>query len=111
MPYFLCRLSPPRPTFLADMTPDEGELMRAHRAYWRPLVETGTVIAIGAVADPAGAWGVAIVEAGSAAAVKALQARDPVVVADRGFAYATYAMPTIAVRPAEPRAAVSSVTP
>ncbi len=111
MPHFLCRMSPPRPSFIADMTPDEQALMRAHQQYWRPFVEAGTVIAIGSVADPAGAWGVAILEAASAEAVEAMQARDPVIIANRGFAYETYPMPTIAVRPAEPRAAVSSVTP
>jgi uncharacterized protein YciI len=111
MPYFLCRLSPPRATFLVDMAPDERELMRAHQAYWRPFVDAGTVIAMGAVADPAGGWGVAILEAGSAEAVEAMQADDPVVAAKRGFHYAIYPMPTIVHRAAESRAAVSSVTP
>ncbi len=111
MPYFLCRLTPPRKTFLSDMAPDESDLMRAHRTYWRTHVEAGTVIAIGSVADPAGAWGVAIVEAASLLAVEALQAGDPVVAARRGFRYETYPMPMISLRPAEPRAAVSSVTP
>ena len=63
MAYYLSRLSPPRPSFLADMTPDEQALMRAHQEYWRAYVEVGRVAAIGAVADPAGAWGVAIIEA------------------------------------------------
>jgi uncharacterized protein YciI len=111
MPHFLCRLTPPRKTFLADMAGDERELMGAHQAHWRPFVEAGMVIAIGAVDDPAGGWGVAIIEAASAEAVRALLARDPVVAANRGFAYETYAMPTISVRPAEPRAPVSSVSP
>ena len=63
MPHFLCRLTPPRPSFLADMTDEERALMAAHSRYWRPYVEVGRVAAIGAVADPAGAWGVAIIEA------------------------------------------------
>ncbi|MGD0189031.1 MAG: YciI family protein [Roseiarcus sp.] len=111
MAYYLSRLSPPRPSFLADMTPDEQALMRAHQEYWRSYVEVGRVAAIGAVADPAGAWGVAIIEAESVAEVESLQARDPVLVAGRGFAYQNFVMPTIALRPAESRAAVSSVTP
>jgi uncharacterized protein YciI len=85
--------------------------MRAHQAYWRPFVDSGTVIAIGSVADPAGAWGVAILEAASAEAVKALQVRDPVIAANCGFHYETYPMPSISIRPIEPLAAVSSVTP
>jgi len=69
------------------------------------------VAAIGAVADPAGAWGVAIIEADSSREVEALQARDPVVLAGRGFSYQNFFMPTVALRPVEPRAAVSTVSP
>ena len=29
MPHYLCKLRPPRPTFIDDMTPDEALLMRA----------------------------------------------------------------------------------
>ncbi|MGO4871332.1 MAG: YciI family protein [Roseiarcus sp.] len=111
MAYFLCRLSPPRKSFLADMAPDERELMGAHQDYWRALADEGAAIAVGPVADPAGAWEVAILEAGSADAARALQARDPVIAANCGFHYETYLMPTISLRPAEPLAAVSSVTP
>jgi len=111
MLYFLCRLTPPRKTFLADMATDERELMRAHQAYWRPFVDAGTVIATGPVADPAGAWGVAILEANSLEWVRALQAGDPVIAANCGFHYETYPMPAISLRPVEQRAPVSSVSP
>jgi uncharacterized protein len=111
MPHFLCRLTPPRPGFLADMTDEERRLMAAHGEYWRPYVEVGRVAAIGAVADPAGAWGVAIIEAASVAEVEALQARDPVVLSGRDFSYQTFLMPTVALRPVEPRAAVSTISP
>jgi len=37
------------------MTSDEAQLMRAHREYWTPRVETGVVIAMGPVDDPSGA--------------------------------------------------------
>ncbi len=111
MPHFLCRLTPPRKTFLADMAAEERGLMGAHQNYWRPFVEAGMVIATGAVDDPAGAWGVAIIEAASAEAVRALLARDPVVAANRGFVYDVCPMPTISVRPAEARAPVSSISP
>ena len=65
MPHYLCKLRPPRRTFMDDMTPDEAVLMRAHREYWTPRVETGVVVAMGPVADPAGGYGVAIIEAAS----------------------------------------------
>jgi uncharacterized protein YciI len=111
MPHFLCRLTPPRPTFMTDMTDEERALMQAHVAYWRPFVEVGTVIAMGPVADPAGVWGLAILETASSEALDALLSRDPVVVADRGFAYQTTPMPAIAVRPGDAKAPVSSISP
>ena len=111
MPHFLCKLKPPRPTFLTDMTPEEATVMRGHREYWMPRVEVGAVIAMGPVADPAGAYGVAIVEAASLASLEGMQASDPAILADRGFAYENFPMPTIAVRPSMPLAPVTSVTP
>jgi hypothetical protein len=103
MPHFLSRLTPPRPSFLVDMTDEERALMAAHGQYWRSYVEVGRVAAIGAVADPAGAWGVAIIEADSRQEIEALQARDPVVLSARGFSYQNFLMPTVALRPVEPR--------
>jgi uncharacterized protein YciI len=111
MPHYLCKLKPPRTTFMADMTSDEALLMRAHREYWTPRVETGVVVAMGPVADPAGGYGVAIIEAASAAALEAMQGADPVIVAGRGFAYENHPMPAIAVRPSLPLAPITSVTP
>jgi uncharacterized protein YciI len=111
MPHYLCRLTPPRPDFMANMTSDELALMRAHVEYWRPYVEVGRVAAMGPVADPDGEWGVAIIEAEAVGEVEALQARDPVIVSRRGFSYQNYFMPNVALRPIEPRAAVSTISP
>ena len=111
MPHFLCRLTPPRSTFMADMSDEERSLMGAHVFYWRPFVEVGTVIAMGPVADPAGAWALAIIEVASPQALGALLARDPAILAERGFHYTTYPMPTIAVRPGDAKAPVSSISP
>ena len=61
--------------------------MRGHREYWMPRVEIGVVIAMGPVADPSGAYGVAIIEAPSLAALEAMQASDPAILSTRGFAY------------------------
>ena len=77
MSHFLCKLKPPRPTFLSDMSADEALVMRRHREYWTPRVEIGVVIAMGPVADPAGAYGVAIIEAPSQAALEAMLASRP----------------------------------
>jgi hypothetical protein len=110
MPYFLSKLTPPRKTFLRDMSPEEMDVMRAHQDYWRPHVDAGVVIVLGAVDDPEGTWGVAITEA-PRERLEALQARDPAILADRGFRYENFAMPAVRVRPIEPLAPVSSVTP
>jgi len=111
MPHFLCKLRPPRTTFISDMTPDEAQLMRAHREYWTPRVETGVVIAMGPVADPAGGYGVAIIEAASQTMLELMQADDPVIVAKCGFAYENWPMLGIAVRPSQALAPITSVSP
>ena len=111
MPHYLCKLRPPRPTFIDDMSADEALLMRAHREYWTPRVEIGVVIAMGPVADPAGGYGVAIIEAASEAALEAMQGADPVITAGRGFAYENLLMLAIAVRPSLQLAPITSVTP
>jgi uncharacterized protein len=111
MPHFLCKLKPPRPTFVTDMTPEEALIMRRHREYWTPRVEIGVVIAMGPVADPSGGYGVAIIEASSLAALEAMQASDPAIMSRRGFVYENLLMPMIAVRPSMPLAPIDSVTP
>jgi uncharacterized protein len=111
MPHYFCKLRPPRTTLIADMTSDEALLMRAHREYWTPRVEAGVVLAMGAVDDPAGVYGVAIIEAASEAALEAMQASDPVIKAGRGHAYENTVMLTIAARPSMPLAPITSVTP
>ncbi len=111
MPHFLCKLSPPRKTLAIDMTAKERETMFAHQDYWRPRVDAGVVIAIGPVADPEGMWGVAIIEAPSLDELQAWQARDPAILAEGGFSYLNFPMPSIRVAPIQPLAPVSSVTP
>jgi uncharacterized protein len=111
MAHFFCKLKPPRPTFITDMTEDEARLMRAHREYWTPQVETGIVVAMGPVADPAGGYGVAIVEATSEAALEAMQGGDPVIATGHGFAYENRPMLGIAVRPSQKLAPITSVSP
>jgi uncharacterized protein YciI len=77
--YFLYKLIPPRPTFAADMTDAEAAVMAEHVLYWHDLISSGTAIAFGPVADPAGAWGLAVVTAREADEVHALGAKDPAV--------------------------------
>jgi uncharacterized protein YciI len=95
---FFCKLHPPRPTFMADMNQEEREVMRRHVEYWRPLTDAGTVIALGPVADPAGGWGLGLMEAESREALEALTAADPAIRSGRGFRYEIHVMPQLVLR-------------
>ena len=84
--YFV-RLIPPRPTFAQDMTADERAMMTAHAAYWRGKLAEGTVIAFGPVLDPAGAWGLGVLEVRDEAELRAFQDGDPAIQSGRGLRY------------------------
>ncbi len=109
MAYFLSKLIPPRPTFLADMSEEERAAMLAHQDYWLPQINAGLVLVMGPVADPAGAYGVMIANVPSLEMLEAWQAEDPV--SGLRFAYENYPMPSIRVAPVEPLAPVSSISP
>ena len=36
--FYVCRLIPPRPSFVQDMTAEEAGVMQAHVAYWTDLL-------------------------------------------------------------------------
>jgi uncharacterized protein len=76
MNHFLYKLIPPRPTFDRDMSEDEQAIMGRHVAYWQEMAECGTAIAFGPVSDPAGAWGLAVVEAETMTEIRALGDED-----------------------------------
>jgi uncharacterized protein YciI len=84
MPHFFLRLVPPRPTFANDMSPAEAEAMQAHADYLKSLTEKGSGVAFGPVFDPAGVWGLGIVEAADEAEARAVTDKDPIVVAGVG---------------------------
>ena len=75
------RLIPPRTTFAADMNEEERALMGEHAAYMRRFYEAGTVLAYGPVLDPAGAFGIALLEVADAAEAIAFGDGDPTVLA------------------------------
>ena len=76
---FVYKLIPPRPTFALDMSDEERAVMGAHGAYWRGLLDARTAVVFGPVLDPAGVWGLAVVQARTADEVRALGAADPAV--------------------------------
>jgi uncharacterized protein len=98
MHYYLLKLIAPRPDFAATMTEAEMRVMQDHGAYLKKYVDKGTVIVMGPVLDPAGAWGLAVIEAGSEDEVRAIIARDPTVLAGLGFRWEIYPMARAMVR-------------
>lgn len=96
MSYYLCKLIPPRPNFLMEMTDAEKKIMHEHSVYWRTNMERGGgIIMYGPVADPKGAWGVGIVQMGSQQDVEDFASNDPAVKAEIGFTFEYYPMPTL----------------
>ena len=92
---FVCRLVPPRPSFMQDMTSDERAVMQAHSQYWHRKLAEGVAIAFGPVADPAGGWGLGILEVRDEGELRALQDADPAIQSGRGFRYESLPMPQI----------------
>jgi len=95
MKAYVLRLVPPRPTFPVDMTEQERRVMQEHVVYWTGHAQTGTVIAFGPVADPKGAWGVAIVLVPDEATIKKLTDEDPVMRHAIGARYEILPMPQL----------------
>ena len=77
--HFVYKLIPPRPTFAQDMSDAERTVMGEHAAYWTKLFEEGRVVVFGAVLEPAGVWGLAVLEAAGADEVRAIGEDDPAV--------------------------------
>lgn len=98
MTYYLYKLVPPRPTFSVDMTEVESTIMQDHVGYWTALAADGTAVVFGAVADPAGIWGLAVVEAASEHDVRALGDTDPAITSELAT-YQVHPMPGAIARP------------
>jgi uncharacterized protein len=79
MNYFVYKLVPPRPTFDQDMSEAEAGVMEQHFAYWQGVIECGQVVVYGPVSDPAGVWGMAVIEADGDEEARALAEADPAV--------------------------------
>ena len=76
---FLYRLIPPRATFPADMSEEEAAIMAQHFAYWAQLEARRIVVVLGPVLDPAGTWGLGIIEGDTEDEVRAIALEDPAV--------------------------------
>jgi uncharacterized protein YciI len=95
--YFL-KLIPPRPTFPADISPREAELMGQHAAYWRQLLDQDRAIAAGPVLDPAGTYGVALIRLADDQDPEALVGQDPVILGQAGFRWEIRPMLSLMVK-------------
>ena len=95
MQSFFCKLVPPRPTFATDLSPAEADVMKRHALYWDDLITRGVVrmFALGLVLDPAGAFGIGVMERENESAVRALTGQDPAITAGIGMRYEIHLMP------------------
>jgi uncharacterized protein YciI len=88
-----------KPDLPVSMTEHEAAAVRhEHVAYWKALLDKGTAVAFGPVLDPAGAWGIAIVEADSPEEAESIRAADPVI-RENLSKIDIYPMPDAFVRP------------
>jgi uncharacterized protein YciI len=74
--YFFVRLFPNRADFPANMTAEEGAAMQQHSVFIQEQLAKGTLVVSGPVLDPGGVFGMAVLEADSLEAVRALLATD-----------------------------------
>jgi uncharacterized protein YciI len=95
MAAFFCKLVPPRPTFNLDLSPAEADAMKRHVLYWQDLIARGVlrVFALGPVMDPAGVFGIIVMERDDEFAVRALAAEDPAIIAGIGMRFEIHPMP------------------
>ena len=100
--HFLLRLIPPRPSFAMDMTEAEAAVMAEHSEYWRGHLAQGAVVVVGPVADPAGFWGLGVLETESREAAERLVAGDPAITSGMIARYELHPMPQVIVRPHVP---------
>jgi len=75
--HYMIKLNPSRPTFAQDMTDAERAIMMQHIAYWKTYLDQGTMLVFGPVLDPAGTYGLGIVEVDDEEQLKTLLANDP----------------------------------
>jgi uncharacterized protein len=77
--HFFFRLIPPRPTFAQDMNGQERALMAEHAAYMKVWFDSGTVLSYGPVLDPAGSFGIGLLEMDDLAEAERFAQGDPTI--------------------------------
>lgn len=87
MPFFFCRLKPPRLDFATTMTDAERMLMGQHVVYFKAEQEKGAVVLFGPVGDPRGTWGLTILECADGTEAREITNNDPAIKSGQGFSY------------------------
>src|ERR1700753_868722 len=79
MPTFVLRLIAPRARFAETLTDSEREIMGRHAAHWEPYLQRGDMVVFGPVLTDDDSYGLAVVEADDAQALRGSAARAAVV--------------------------------
>lgn len=95
--HYFFKLIPPRATFPADITAEEAALMQRHSVYWDQHFAAGRILAFGPVMDPAGAFGLGILEVEDEAEARTFGDNDPSVLEGLNR-YEIHPMRLVAVR-------------
>src|SRR3712207_112855 len=99
MKAYYCKLIPPRPSFAEDMSDREAGAMEEHAAYWDRGMAQGTVVIFGPVADPAGIFGMGVIEVLDEHEGRSFLDNDPAI-RSGVLRYELHLMPQGAIRPA-----------
>jgi len=76
---FYFQLTPPRASFVQDMTADERALMAKHAAYFADLFATGKLLIYGPVLASLGPFGMAVLEVADEAEAQQICESDPTI--------------------------------
>jgi uncharacterized protein YciI len=99
MKTYFVKLIPPRPTFAESMSEFEASAMREHGAYWREKMAEGITLVFGPVADPAGTFGLGIIQVADEEEARRFLDHDPAIRAGFGLRYELRLMPYGVVHP------------
>jgi uncharacterized protein YciI len=80
------------------MTTAEGAIMQEHSGYWGRLIAERTVVVYGPVMDPAGTYGIAVIEVADREAAQKIASGDPVTISQAGFRFELHPMPDTMIR-------------
>ena len=72
--------------------------MEHHFGYWGDQMSRGTAVVFGPVADPAGTYGIAILNVPSETEARSICVSDPAVTAQLGFTFEVHEMPNALVK-------------